>query len=76
MSDTEVEQEVAGHYPYVCTDCGREVRMVAEIVPDDWDSYKNAGRKFACECTTLEEGEADRPVSWEVDLDNAFGPEE
>ncbi len=48
--------------------------MVAEIVPDGWDSYKNNGRKFACNCTTLEEGEVDRPSSWVIETDHEFGP--
>jgi len=48
--------------------------MAAEIVPDSWDSYKNAGLRFACDCTVREVGNPedhiDRPHYWELDTDH------
>lgn len=67
MNTTNIESE---HYPYVCTDCGREVRMAAEIVPDDWDSHRNEGLRFACDCTVQAVDEMDRPQPWVIDTDN------
>lgn len=43
--------------------------MAAEIVPDDWDSYKNQGMRFACECSVQDVSEPDRPHHWVLDTD-------
>jgi len=60
-------------HPYVCTECGREVRMAAEIVPDDWNSYKNQGYRFACECAVQTVDDCDRPHHWKLDTDHEVG---
>jgi len=68
-----MKSTVSSVHPYVCTECGSEVRMAAEIVPDDWDSYKNQGYRFACECTSLEADTVDRPQHWVLDTDHEVG---
>lgn len=60
-------------HPYVCTECGREVRMAAEIVPDNWDSYQNKGVVFACRCTKASRNGMDKPHYWVLDTDYEVG---
>lgn len=47
--------------------------MAAEIVPDDWDSYRKEAVVFSCRCTKASRNGMDKPSYWVLDTDHEVG---